>query len=308
MSTGTVDRIAYTTNSDKSILSAKKAYMDTAYGKYVPTLTYTTYTERGVEEKNYTGGCMTYTSPLGGLKIELSECAFDGGIGYRFNKDGTQSASCCDGEVANFSGSFAKSNALYVFLTGNIAEHFDVQYKVCIGGRWTGWKSNGAICGRTSSGSGRYYIERVAIRLVQKKDPSFGTVKYVAEYSDPVNEPVIAGNVIRPGGYVPKKIGFAFAGWYTDEDRTVPYDNTSVAAKGKTLTLFAGFERTSFMSGDLNADEKITSRDLALLKRCVANASAGEYVEENADVDGDGKTTSKDIAKMKRMLAGQIAE
>ncbi|MBR0303418.1 MAG: dockerin type I repeat-containing protein [Clostridia bacterium] len=60
-----------------------------------------------------------------------------------------------------------------------------------------------------------------------------------------------------------------------------------------------------YIPGDANGDEKLTAKDLSLLKRVVAGGAVSEFfVEGNADVNYDGKFTAKDISELKRIIAG----
>jgi len=303
VSTGTVDRIAYTTNKVKSVLTNKKAYMDVAYGEYMPTLSYVSYNTSGTAQKNYTGGCATYSSPMAGLSVELKDSIFDGRIDYRLNIDGTLTDVSTDGDITRAAGGFESANGIYVKLFGNVSEYFTIQYRVHINGRWGSWISDGNYSGRSSSGGGRYFVDRVQMRLLKKKDVSFVNVDYVADGMDTVSEDVVAGNVIKTD-YAPKKLGYDFTGWYSDAELTTPFDVGTVAEEGVSYTLYAGFEERAVLPGDANGDGKINATDLVYIKQFIAcHRTESELIVENADYDGDGKVNAKDLTAIKKFIA-----
>ncbi|MBQ2661266.1 MAG: InlB B-repeat-containing protein [Clostridia bacterium] len=57
--------------------------------------------------------------------------------------------------------------------------------------------------------------------------------------------------------------------------------------------------------GDLTGDNKVNSRDIALLQRCVTGMTELSEEEINAaDINGDGKVNSRDIASLQRHVTG----
>ncbi len=160
--------VKYITDHIKGILATKKTYMDKAYGRFVPTLTYTLYDSTGSKLKEYTGGCMSYQNITGGIGLDLSNVILKGGIQYTLYYNGTPFATCSDGESAISPGGFF--NALSVNLTGYLSQFYSVEYRVFFNGKtWTDWSSDGNVCGRTKGGAvSQYKIARVQMRLVQK--------------------------------------------------------------------------------------------------------------------------------------------
>ncbi len=59
------------------------------------------------------------------------------------------------------------------------------------------------------------------------------------------------------------------------------------------------------IKGDLTADEKVNSRDIAKLQKIIAGSETVETEIEilNADVTGDGKINSRDIASLQKIIA-----
>lgn len=303
--TGTVDRIAYTTNHIKGVLTNKKAYMDVAYGEYMPTVSFVTYNTSGVAQSNYTGGCMTPEEvPLGGLSVELIDSIFDGRIDYRLRIDRDQTDVASDGAVSA-TQSFQRANGIYILLVGNVANYFTIQYRVHLGGRWSSWASDGSLCGRTSSGGGQYYVDRIQVRLVKKQPVTFASVNYVADGFDTVNESVVAGNAIYADREL-SKLGYDFTGWYTDPGCTIPFEDGTEAVSGETYTLYAGFVAKPQLFGDLDGDGKINVNDLSLMKGLVVGAyTVADVLVDNADINGDGKITTHDLKLIKKLIAGQ---
>ncbi|MBQ7669991.1 MAG: CotH kinase family protein [Clostridia bacterium] len=301
----TEDRIAYTTDSMKSILSAKKVYMDTVYGEYFPAISYTTYSASGAKQKDFTGGCMSYSASVAGLSVELFDSIFDGGISYKLYADDRICETVSDGEIAKSTDGFVRPNGISVSLTGNVANYFAVQYRVSLGSnKWSPWVTDGKLAGRSSSSNGSYLVDRIQMRIVKKSDVVFSGVRYVVEGADDVVKTVPVGNVIKTD-YVPEISGYEFTGWFTDEDRTEIYAEDA-AASGEELILYAGTV-SKFRQGDVNGDGRVNTRDLSLLKRIAASAAEedGEISLERADVNGDGKVNTRDISILKRIIAGE---
>lgn len=61
----------------------------------------------------------------------------------------------------------------------------------------------------------------------------------------------------------------------------------------------------TMLKGDITADEKVNSRDIAKLQKIIAGAETAETVTEQfaADVTDDGKVNSRDIAALQKMIA-----
>ncbi|MBQ7670031.1 MAG: hypothetical protein IJS45_04850 [Clostridia bacterium] len=58
--------------------------------------------------------------------------------------------------------------------------------------------------------------------------------------------------------------------------------------------------------GDVNGDGKLNSRDIAVMKRCIASSLDDKdvVITANADINGDGKINSRDLSALKRLIAG----
>lgn len=173
VSGSTADRIAYVTNSVKSILTNKKAYMDTAYDEYMPVITYTIYDSSGAKIKNYTGGCITPSANIASVGIKIDSPVFAGGVEYRLSAKGVNTGTFSDGEIASTDVGYI--NAIAANLTGYISNFYKVEYRIELGSkRWGQWRQMGNLSGRTSaSGSESYKAQRIQMRIIKIAEPVF---------------------------------------------------------------------------------------------------------------------------------------
>ncbi|MBQ7671095.1 MAG: hypothetical protein IJS45_10315, partial [Clostridia bacterium] len=60
------------------------------------------------------------------------------------------------------------------------------------------------------------------------------------------------------------------------------------------------------LPGDVNGDKKLNSRDISVMKRCIASSLEEDdvVITVNADINGDGKINSRDLSALKRLIAG----
>ncbi|MBQ7715636.1 MAG: CotH kinase family protein [Clostridia bacterium] len=298
----TEERVAYTVNSIKSILSNKKSYMDKAYGADMPVLNYRDYDTVGSNEKNYTGGCMTYNWYVTGLSFELIDSMFDGGIEYRLNVNGTLTDTVRDGARAMSSSGYQRANGLYLNLYGNVANYYTVQYKVYMNGTWSNWSKDGAFCGRSNSSNGRYQISRVVARLIRKNPIQYSAIHKLGEGIGETTDIEVVGNEYEVNS-VPFRAGYEFTGWYTDADCSVPAD-ASFVAEDSDYYLYAGFEERPTIPGDVNGDGEVTAKDILALKKYLVGLDddTNVVIEKNADLNGDGDITSRDSRAIKQLL------
>ncbi|MBR6917590.1 MAG: CotH kinase family protein [Clostridia bacterium] len=302
ISTGTIDEIAYITNNVKSILSDKKAYMDMAYSKYLPTLSYTTYSIAGVEGKAYTGGCATYKSVNAGLAIELIDSPIDGSITYSLNCDGEVTGTYRDGELAKSASGFKYFTGVYINLEGNITNYCTIQYRVCIGGTWYAWTNAGRLAGRTSSSNGTYCVERIQIRLLLRRNVTLTNVHFVADGVETVTQSTVAGNSFTTD-YEPQREKYTFTGWYKDEDRTIPAEFPFTAI-GSNYTFYAGMVKDPVLLGDADADGVVTLKDISHLKAYIAGIITVIDDVDTIDIECDGVVNLKDLSALKILIAG----
>ncbi len=289
-------QIAYTTNSVKNFLADKKPYLDTAYGADMPTILYTTYTTVGNARKTYSGGEISQQGAIGGIKVELVDSIFDGGLIYRLksNDDNLTDVSN-EGEINHASDGYKRAKAIFIKPEGNFANYFTVQYRIHYNGVWGAWTENGHCAGIPNNYG---YIDQIQVRLIKNKEVEFSNVIYVAEGFDTVTERGVVGNVFTVGHDLEKN-GFRFTGWYVDEDRTIPADGEFVLESGDH-TLYAGFEEIPYLAGDVNGDGCVNLKDVSALRALVAGSpNAAGY---SGDVNGDGSVNLKDIKALKGII------
>ncbi|MBQ7669715.1 MAG: hypothetical protein IJS45_03220 [Clostridia bacterium] len=104
---------------------------------------------------------------------------------------------------------------------------------------------------------------------------------------------------------------YRFFTWDGETVTRSSYSNTNETANGRvyTLTMPASnvvLEAVYSLVADVNGDNKVNSKDLAMLKRIVAASEddVDEAKYDRSDLDCNGKTNSKDISRMKRVVAG----
>ncbi len=289
------EQIAYTTNSVKNFLIEKKPYLDAAYGAEIPTVLFTTYTTVGNARKTYSGGETSPQGAVGGLKVELADSIFDGGLIYRMNCNGELTDVSAEGEINHAGERYTRARGIYIKPEGNLANYITVQYRIKYNGVWGEWIENGHYAGVPNNS----YVEQIQMRLLKKKDVEYSSVNYVAEELDTVTERGVVGNVFE-ADFVPEKPGYTFTGWYTDAARTVPAESGFVL-ENESYTLYAGFEKTADVPGDVNGDGVVNVKDLSMLRAYIAGLIPTNVMR--GDVNGDGAVTIKDVKALKELIA-----
>lgn len=102
------------------------------------------------------------------LKLSVSEAPYDGGITYRSHvaNQGWEDAWTSNGRTASTTDKSRHMEALEVKLTGDLAEHYDILYRVHASNiGWMPWVKNGVAAGTTGCG---LPIEAVEMRLESK--------------------------------------------------------------------------------------------------------------------------------------------
>lgn len=154
-----------------------KAYTNNV-GQAEPTVEYKTHVQTYGWQDWVTDGAVSGTSGqakrLEGINIALKNAPYEGGISYTAHVQtyGWQgdiddaSSWQANGAMAGTSGEAKRLEAIKIQLTGEMAEHYDVYYRVhaqTYG--WLGWAKNGESAG--SSGYGKR-LEAIQIVLVEK--------------------------------------------------------------------------------------------------------------------------------------------
>lgn len=276
--------LAYTVNYIKGNITDRIAYMDSAYGKDMPILSYQQNSGRV-----YTGGSMTDSQVMGSFGASLDGIV-DGSITYTATGNGLNVSTASDGEKVSGRGIYT----LKISLSGNVANYYNVQYRAFSNGSWGSWKQNGS-----AAGSRGYNIERIQVRLVEKAPLAYGTVTFAeGEYGDIT---AVVGNKITlpdlPEGY---------EGWYDNAELTGDSIAEIIVSEG-TLTVYGKKIKVEveIIPGDIDGDGKVTVMDINIGKRLVAGAlTATERQLKACDLNGDGVYNGVDANALLRLVSG----
>ena len=89
--------------------------------------------------------------------------------------------------------------------------------------------------------------------------------------------------------------GYSFAGWYDGQNKLI-----TLARKYEgVITDDEEFIAKFFLTGDLNEDDEVDTRDIALLRKVLI----GVANSNRADVNGNGKINITDLISLKKVLA-----
>ena len=164
--------LAGTTGESKRIEQVKVRIVPRGQGT-ATTVSYRVHVEnKGWETSYVSGGQMSGTTGqalrLEGIEIFVTGNEYSGGIRYRTHVQniGWESAWTQNGEMSGTQGQSLRLEGIQIELTGELAEHYDIYYRVHaqdIG--WLSWASNGASAG-TAARSAR--LEGIQIVLVPK--------------------------------------------------------------------------------------------------------------------------------------------
>jgi uncharacterized repeat protein (TIGR02543 family) len=228
--------------------------------------------------------------------MTLENNDLDGSIEYAVNKGTKLSEFAKAGEVAQLSEK-DKIHGIRVRLTGNLAKHFDVEYRVQRGGTWSSWKTNGDRAGGTNGN----FIERIQVRLIQNKDVQLGTVSFVSTVGTaPAAIEGIVGNKVAVGAMEAE--GYVFEGWYYNADFNGPAV-TEVTVSQSGTTLYAKMSQ-DVTPGDIDDNDTITMTDLFRLKLFIKQIVVPTDKEiKAADVNGDGTINMMDSFELKYRIA-----
>ena len=109
------------------------------------------------------------------LEMNLTGNQYKGGIEYRskVQKTGLEKNWSSNGMTSGTPGK--KIDSVAIRLTGEVADHYDVYYRVCVQSvGWLGWAKNGAETGVTDLS---YKLEAIQVVLVAKGSDAPGNVK-----------------------------------------------------------------------------------------------------------------------------------
>ena len=293
------EQIQFTTNTLIDWLTERNEYLETAYGKYHPTLMYSTYDKASGMQPAYSGGSMTYASSnLTGLKMSIENSQLDGDITYAISKSRKMTDFVSGGATAQFDDN-SRFTGIQICLTGNLAEHFDIQYRVYSNKTWSSWKTNGE---RAGSATGSVYVERIQARLVQKKAIEEATVSFVTEIGTaPQPYKGIVGTAVPLESI--EFEGYSFEGWFDNPEFSGEPITELTLSEDITLYAKMDFE----MRGDIDGNDSVNAVDLFRLnlfvKQLVIPTDA-EY--KAADVNNDTKVNAVDLFDLKFRIARGI--
>ncbi len=128
---------------------------------------------------------------------------------------------------------------------------------------------------------------------------------------------LLDGKKIQPTGkvkvYIPVPVGkdgenckiFHIADDGTVTDMNAVYEDGHMVFSTDHFSYYALVEE-EYVSGDVDGDGRITSKDLLALKKYLQSVLSEDaaFVFGAADVDGDSVVTTKDLLKLKRILLG----
>ena len=157
------------TTSQAKKLSTENRYI------YTPTVSYTTrYTGKtsytSAKTNGSTSGSKSAGTSIGSIKIQLSgDYSVSGSIKYCVRTSKTNSSSSWSDWVKNYSkagSQNSKLRAIKIKLTGDMAEYYNVYYRVYISGYgWLGWAENGEKAGISGL---NLSISAIQIKIVPK--------------------------------------------------------------------------------------------------------------------------------------------
>lgn len=275
--------LEFTVDYIKNNIASRKAYLDKAYGRYMPVLF---YQQNG--GRVYSGGSMTDASDMKTFAMSL-DGIIDGSIAYKIIYG--SNATAAEGR----NGEKVSADAVYMLqiaLEGNVANYYSVQYRAFYNGSWSSWKADG-----TNVGARGKSINRIQVRLIEKAPVEMGSVTFDSEGYEAIS--AVVGNVVTLPAPSEK-----ISGWYESADFSGEPVTEITVSKGTTM-VYGKPANVTLMPGDLNGDEKLTAIDSNLAKRFIAGGETPTDEQFAAcDVEADGKLNSKDSNKLSRMILG----
>ena len=101
---------------------------------------------------------------------------------------------------------------------------------------------------------------------------------------------------------------------WENEDEWEPSDYTGIIRgyAGSSAQVYAEkwgfrfepFDSASEVTGDINGDNAVDSKDVVLLRRYIAGGWDVTLNKSAADLNGDGTINLKDVVKLRRAIAG----
>ena len=152
--------------------NGKTATCEVTINKATPGVLYTTHVEEIGWQKYVSNGKMSGTTGrslrLEAIKIKLKGIDYSGNIEYKTHIEdiGWERYFKKNNEISGTSGQSKRLEAIKIKLTGEVAEHYDVYYRVHAQEfGWLGWAKNGELSGTSGYA---YRLEGIEIKLVDK--------------------------------------------------------------------------------------------------------------------------------------------
>ena len=200
-----------------------------------PNISYTTHVQNIGWQEYVKNGAMAGTSNKGlrleAIKIKLDNCYYEGGIEYTTHVENIgwlDSVTVNANEKAEnvaFSGTSGKSlrlEAIKIKLTGEVAEKFDIYYRVHgqnVG--WLDWAKNGEEAGTEGYG---FRLEGIEIKLVKKGEAAPGetAIPFKKNFSGriTIDTPTVGSEYTVPSKDEVSDVKLSLKGWAisTDEE------------------------------------------------------------------------------------------
>ena len=156
-----------------------------------PTVNYAAYVQsigwQGTAGNGATAGTSHQALRMEALKVTIKNTGYTGGVEYRshIQNKGWESTWKQNGEISGTTGQNLRLEAIQVRLTGEVAEHYDIYYRLHVQEfGWLDWAKNGEISGTEGYG---YRVEAIEIVLVKKGEAAPGKTSVTYRQKPTVN-------------------------------------------------------------------------------------------------------------------------
>jgi len=280
---GSAVYVSYTAEAVKTFIRERIAYLDRAYGRYAPVLSYST------GGAVYTGGCITdVRDGLFRLSVK-SASVFDGGVAYSSYRDGELLRTATDGDELSLEGADCVSVGLY----GNLSDYYEVQFRV------TRNKTEGEwLCGGQTARLSDHANDRIQIRLLEKKEAEFGRVNFELSGCESIDSAVgnsIDLKTVAGEGYI----------WFDNRwgrGESIAF----VTVEREKTVLYPKYAGIDYTIGDANGDGMVNSMDSNYAKRIIVGSiDPDERISAALDVMADGCINAKDTYILLRYLSNK---
>ncbi len=294
-------RVEYVTDFMMDWIRERSEFLESAYGKDMPVLRYSTVERGGGESKEYTSGCFTDPLTVAGLKLRIEDGPDvpDGGIEYYVTYATDEYGPAENGDEIISPNQFIMG--VKARLTGNIANYYTLEYKVQRNNKsTTGWAKDGVLAGARSGSYNNYGIRSVEFRLVRKKPIERADVTTFVNGNETVYSGIVgdAAEIFEP-----HVRGYRFEGWYDNEECIG--DPVADPVFGETTVLYAKLSEKSILPGDANLDGKIDMRDVLAVRKTILSILKYSDIDfDNADFNADDNLDMRDVLGIRKKILG----